>query len=140
MKPIARSLAAALTCLSLGLLISPAAFAQTDTSGADRQNGRDEPSVLSVLSMAKELIESATTEYSRQRDEIRNEAIRLPLRYVLAQSMRRTGHESAFGDYVIEALDAWEVWDPQRASLKRAALMPRSCRRIAVPTPTSPPW
>src|SRR6266508_2950967 len=111
MQRIAQSLVTALACLLLSPLISPAALGQTDLSGAGSRHTGGEPSVLSVLTLAKDVVESG-----------RNEAIRLPLRNDLAESMRKTGQESAFGDYVVDALNAWEAWDLPRASPLRKAV------------------
>jgi tetratricopeptide (TPR) repeat protein len=66
--------------------------------------------------MARDMVEGLMVEGSRELEEARNEVIRLPLRYRIALSMRKTGQESAFNDYVLEALGAWEFWDPQRNS------------------------
>lgn len=103
-----------MACLCVGMLASRA------TAQSDRPQSK--PTAYSVLSLATEIVENAKTASSRAREETRNEAIRLPLRYRIALSIRKTGLETAFGDYVATALGAWEVWDPQRALSKPEAL------------------
>jgi len=110
MKRNAKSLAAGLACLVLGALVSPAAFGQSVESETPVRRTGDEPTVFSVLVMAKEAAESG-----------RNEAVRLPLRYRVAVSARITGQEAAFGEYVINAITGWEFWDPFRSSPERLA-------------------
>jgi hypothetical protein len=74
------------------------------------------PTALSVFKLARRLVEAGELESSRAPDEVKNEALRLPLRNRLALSIRRAGLESAFGDYVATAVSAWEFWDPQGKS------------------------
>ena len=95
----------------LGPLTGAAALGQSGPPDAVEPRTSDEPTVISVLTMAMDVAESG-----------RHEAIRLPLRHHVALSMRKIGRESAFGDYVTYALNAWDAWDPWRESPKRKAL------------------
>ena len=87
--------------------------AQPETPSVDAPR---EPTILSVLSLAKDIIETAKFESSHDLDEVKSEVIRIPLRHLLALTMRKTGYEPAFDDYVGKATAAWEVWDPSGSS------------------------
>jgi hypothetical protein len=121
MKRTFRAAAIILPCLLISAILTHAAIAQSN-SMANGSGAGNQPTALSVVALAQGLIENTTTETSRAREEVRNEAIRLPLRHRLALSMNKIGHESIFGDYVATALAAWEFWDPQRESPQRQAL------------------
>ena len=73
-------------------------------------------SILSVLTLTKDIIETAKFESSHDLDEVKSEVIRIPLRHLLALTMRKTGYEPAFDDYVGKAMTAWEAWDPSASS------------------------
>jgi hypothetical protein len=88
-------------------------------SETGRLDAAQEPTAFSVLTMAKELAETGKLIASDDVKEVTNEVVRLPLRYRVALTIRRTGYQSAFGDYVDAAIRAWDVWDPQRSSPER---------------------
>jgi hypothetical protein len=75
------------------------------SSSAEPADGVDEPTIVSVLTLAKEAAESP-----------RQEVERLPLRHRVAMSMRRTKMEHVFGDYADDAIGAWKAWNPENAS------------------------
>jgi len=83
---------------------------------AERLDAAPEPTAFYVLTLAKEIADTGKVGASQDVNEVRNEAVRLPLRHRVALTIRKTGHESAFGDYVDIAISAWDVWDPQRSS------------------------
>src|SRR5262245_42740664 len=110
---------ALVSCVLAVLVASTASSLAQAAPEAARVSAASEPTVFSVLTMARDLIEGMKLESSRDLNEMRNEAIRIPLRHRLALTMRRTGYESAFGDYVDNAIIAWEAWDPTRSSHDR---------------------
>jgi hypothetical protein len=93
-------------------LLAAVAHAQSESAGASPDI--HQPTVLSVLTLAKDMAETG-----------RNEAVRLPLRYRVARAMQKAGQEDAFGDYVATALGAWDTWDPRRDAPDRVALRTR---------------
>lgn len=107
MMRVSQALAIALT-IPLAALSAPGAFAQSKQAKIDRRHLSDEPTVLSVLSLGKEMAERAS-----------HEAFRLPLRSRVATTMRRTGQEPVFGDYVAISISAWEAWSPRPTYVER---------------------
>ena len=114
--------AVALACLSLTTWNGSDGFAQSNQPAALQQRAEPGPSAYAVLALAKDLVESLHTEYSRAPGETRNEALRLPLRNAVALSIRKAGLESEFGDYAAKAVGAWEFWDPARDRPERRAI------------------
>jgi len=112
---------AALSCLLLAL-DGRGALAQASRPVGERSQIGHGPTAVSVLRLAKRVVETAQLDGSRALDDIKNEALRLPLRAQLARSIRNARSESAFGDYVANAIDAWEFWDPRRGSPRRLLL------------------
>jgi len=129
MHPAMHALAA-LGWLSLAALGGCDALAQANQSaGAPQRAG---PTAVSVFTLARQLVETAEVDSSRTPDEIKNEALRLPLRNQLASSIRKAGLESAFGDYVATAVSAWDFWDPQRdTAARQAARLIQAIERLA---------
>jgi hypothetical protein len=115
--PTMRTLAA-LGCLLLVAWNGGAARAESNHLATEQPHrGRPYighgPTALSVFKLARRLVEAGELESSRAPGEIKNEALRLPLRNQLALSIRHAGLETAFGDYVATAVSAWEFWDPR---------------------------
>src|SRR5215813_8775910 len=117
--PMRRSIMAAALGGLLFALDSTGALAQTNRPVGERSHIGHGPTALSVLRLAKRLVETAQVGSSRALDDIKNEALRLPLRALLARSIRTAHVESSFGNYAADAIDAWEFWDPARGSARQ---------------------
>ena len=114
MQRAVHAVLAVLTCLLLAPWSVCGALAQSNQPPASQRHLGHGPTAVSVFRLAKRLVETAEVENSRALDDIKNEALRLPLRNQLALSIRRAHLEPAFGDYVADAIDAWTFWDPHR--------------------------
>lgn len=106
MHRVARTLTTVALCAALGVAGGAAARAQIKPVA--RSPASDEPSVVSVLRMAVDIAEGA-----------HHEAMRLPLRYRVAVTIKKTRQELSFGSFVGDSISFWDQWDPTRSWIDR---------------------
>ncbi len=82
--------------------------AQAQIKPVARSPVGNEPSVVSVLRMAVDLAEGA-----------HHEAMRLPLRYRVAVTIKKTRQELSFGSFVADSISFWDQWDPTKSWIDR---------------------